>query len=394
MEKFTISRDDTVYEAFADVVKTTSGVLVCTYRESNAHYLQCGDNFSGFARIAIRRSLDGGLHWGPRQVVCGTEDLYEGPGYNCSRLLACRDGSVILIVDRFPPLARGAYVYDEAQVCREGNFRCIIYRSNDDGATWTGPEETDVLGGVPSIKELRNGNLLVGTTLFEAGREFQAVWRSEDGGKTWTGPVAIEHDDGYGYSEGDFVELDDGTIVIYLREDKEGFTGWRSYSRDGGVSWQRPVRCRMLACRGRPSAGLLSSGEVFITYRVGLPKVSVNRSLAMFVETQQWASHGDDLAEVYPSEDMQRFQMLDSDRNLVSDTGYSGWVELDNGDVLVVNYINDDAPRAFIRGYIVSRRDWVLTPPGGMPWVPKGNPTMAVEQIEASARLFQASRQK
>ena len=243
-------------------------------------------------------------------------------------------------------------------------------------------------------QELGNGDLLVGTTTWLQGRQMQTVWRSTNAGQTWTGPVPIEYDGDYQFSEGDFVELDDGTIVLYLREDREGFTGWRSYSRDGGVSWEKPVRCRMLACRGRPSVGLLSSGEVFITYRVGLPGVSTNRTLAIFAETQQWAGHGDDLAGIYKCPDAQHFMMIDADRNLVSDSAYSGWVELDNGDILIVNYINDDAPRAQIRGYILSRRDWVLTPPGGMPWVGKGQWDMDAEQIKVSAELYQNAPQR
>ena len=104
----------------------------------------------------------------------------------------------------------------------------------------------------------------------------------------------------------------------------------------------------MLACRGRPSVGLLSSGEVFITYRIAMPKISGPRALALFVESQEWSIHGDDLSEPFNSQEMQRFQIIDVDRNLVTDSGYSGWVELDDGSILVVNYINEDAPRAFI----------------------------------------------
>lgn len=37
MQKLTVSRDDDVYEAFADIARTPDGILVCTYRESMAH---------------------------------------------------------------------------------------------------------------------------------------------------------------------------------------------------------------------------------------------------------------------------------------------------------------------------------------------------------------------
>ena len=41
-----------------------------------------------------------------------------------------------------------------------------------------------------------------------------------------------------------------------------------------------------------------------------------------------------------------RTVILDTDRSVHRDCAYSGWVELDNGDIYVVDYINDDAPLA------------------------------------------------
>ena len=42
---------------------------------------------------------------------------------------------------------------------------------------------------------------------------------------------------------------------------------------------------------------------------------------------------------------------LDLDASPFADSGYTGWVEYERGRFLVVNYINDDAPMAQIRGY-------------------------------------------
>ena len=270
---------------------------------------------------------------------------------------------------------------DEGSVCN------IIFRRTDDGKTWSTAQETSINTGiVPSIKELSNGDLLLGVS--NPNRGGQLVHRSEDGGVTWNDYVSVPFDGELDLNEGDFVELDNGVIVLYMREDNEGFTGWRSYSNDGGRSWSKAVRCRMLACRGRPSVGLLSTGEVFITYRIAMPKISGPRALALFVESQEWSLHGDDLSDSFNSEEMQRFQIIDVDRNLVTDSGYSGWVELDDGSILVVNYINEDAPRAFIRGYILNRRDWILSPPGNIDWVGKGNIDMDDRQIDVGSKAY------
>ena len=37
MQRIVVSRDDSIYEAFADIAQTPDGTLLCTYRESMAH---------------------------------------------------------------------------------------------------------------------------------------------------------------------------------------------------------------------------------------------------------------------------------------------------------------------------------------------------------------------
>ena len=53
---------------------------------------------------------------------------------------------------------------------------------------------------------------------------------------------------------------------------------------------------------------------------------------------------------------------LDYDRSPESDTGYSGWVHFDNGEIYIVNYIVDDAPNDQIRGYSLRLEDFTLAP--------------------------------
>ena len=50
---------------------------------------------------------------------------------------------------------------------------------------------------------------------------------------------------------------------------------------------------------------------------------------------------------------------LDLDaNNLGADSGYASWVEYERGKILAVNYINDDAPMAQIRGYRFGLEDF------------------------------------
>ena len=86
--------------------------------------------------------------------------------------------------------------------------------------------------------------------------------------------------------------------------------------------------------------------------------------------------------------------VLDVDRSVHRDAGYSGWVELPSGDIFVVDYINDDAPLAQIRGYLVRRSDYLLFPEGDLPWLhPSGQPFREITVSMAKQR-YQKNRNK
>ncbi len=375
MQTITVSRNDEIYEAFADVARAADGTLVCTYRESMGH------SSRPFSRVIVRRSFDRGLTWGPRQVVVERteEETARGLGrLNCSRIAACGDGTLLLVVDLL--LRETFEEYLEPHPCMN-----LLLRSRDHGATWEGPEETGLTEGiVPSIKELSNGDLIIGVTEQWPGPkgvedyvEAPTCFLSGDQGRTWDGPFRIPDPEGspwtgrpWRLNEGDFAEMDDGTLVCYLREDGEGLSGWKSFSRDGGRSWSTPVRTRMTSCLGRPSVGRLRSGEVAVTYRVAC---GLSTSLGLYVETAAEALRGAPAPggapadpEQYQGETEARFAFLDNDRALSADSGYSGWVQLPDGALYVVNYVTDDAPRAHIRGYRVDREDWYLFPEGAI----------------------------
>ena len=51
---------------------------------------------------------------------------------------------------------------------------------------------------------------------------------------------------------------------------------------------------------------------------------------------------------------------IDFDRSHVSDSGYTGWVQFDDGEIYVVNYIVDDSPKAFIKGYSFRAEEFLI----------------------------------
>jgi len=419
MQKFTIARDDHIYSCFPDIARTPAGTLVCVYRESMGHAP------FPFSRLAVRRSLDQGQTWMDRQIifecvaspqsieehrswlesdalagyeesrgrVC--EDWQIGSSINCSRLTCLADGTLFLIADFAS--------WDEKRQCHWTNR---IWRSSDDGITWEGPELARLPEGlVPSVNQLRDGQIMVGLTR-EGKKLTQFVCRSSDGGHTWTEPVDIPDPQDLNICEGSFLELDDGLIVGILRSTC-GDQGYKVFSEDGGMTWRGPFETHLVGLEGRPKAGLLSSGEVCITYRHGAP----NEYLAMHVVTQAGIcvekkgrllkrqptpddlpeSQGKGLPEYMTHYYPGRTFYIDIDRSVHRDSGYSGWVQLDNGDVYVADYINDDAPLAQIRGYRISRSDYILFPEGDLPWLhPSWQPFRAITSalVERQKNLF------
>ena len=261
-------------------------------------------------------------------------------------------------------------------------------------------------GYQPAPTELRDGRLLLGQDIPGKG---PAACFSVDQGKSWSGltflPVTAEDQ----ICEVSFVELDDGALVGFgrnlTREQRQvPSTALKVISRDGGRTWSGPFQTWLMGCEGRPKAGLLRSGEVCITYRCDMP----NELLAMHLMTQPAAAseamgqlvERKPLPEDVPGEEARsrgearpwymtsyypgRTIILDVDRSVHRDNGYSGWVQLDNGDIFVVDYIHDDAPLAQIRGYRVSRADIIMFPEGDLPWLhPSWQPFRAITRSMA-----------
>ncbi len=348
VNKSIVSRDDRLSRFGPDIVTTKDGTLVCAFRESDTyprrdpviHHLPGKPG----SRVSIVRSFDEGATWGPVEPVCGLSP--EEGSANCPRLCRLPDGSILLVVDVSPGGSQ------EEMARARGIW---LWRSKDSGKTWEGPEKTPVYGSVPSLKQLRDGTLLCGTSTWnEMGEEKMMVHRSGDLGLTWEGPVSAAEETDQNFSEGDFVELDNGVIVCYLREEKHPPNSLKTLSEDGGRTWQGPYRTGLLSCLGRPAAGLLRSGEVVVTYRC-----DYSGMFCMYVESQEKA------AEKTPLEGrvFGRNLMLDMDRGAVGHYGYSGWTQLHCGDIFVVQHIIDDTPPArHVRGYRIERRDWTMTP--------------------------------
>ena len=354
IEKHIVSRDDSIYEAFPDVALTRSGKLVCVFAECTHH------RDRGYTQIALTTSVDRGRTWLPKRPLCDAlrGDPKTDPWWNCPRISALSDGRLAVMCDRIAGR--------EQHIGGEQSNR--LWLSEDEGETWGDPLVTPAYGIVPDqLVELRSGphrgrwvvaaHARLGTA--EVPLWSQRCWLTDDEGATWSGPVKIAQVPGLQLCEGGIVELPEGELVCFMRENSgQGQGAYKSISTDGGQSWEGPFRFPLPGCH-RPVPGMLQSGLAMVTHRFmqggrGWVGWWTQNLFAGLTDVESCLARRREDAHT-------RIMPLDFDRHPESDTGYSGWVQFEDGEIYVVNYILDDAPKGQIRGYSFGEDDFLLT---------------------------------
>jgi sialidase-1 len=147
-------------------------------------------------------------------------------------------------------------------------------------------------------------------------------------------------------------------LVAFHRENSgQGWDCFKTTSPDQGESWSTAVAFPLPGCH-RPVAGLLRDGRILITHRFmqgGQGWVGWWTQNLFAALTDRESVLADTREDAHT-----RILPIDFDRSPESDTGYSGWVQFDDGEIYIVNYILDDAPKGQIRGYSLRLEDFVL----------------------------------
>ena len=354
MEQFVISRDDEIYEAFPDVALTQAGRLVCVFAECTHH------RDRSYTCVMVTHSDDRGRTWTPKRPLSDElrGDPKVNPWWNCPRVTCLSDGRLVVVCDRISGRGEGSIGGEQSN---------WLWISDDDGDSWSGPTPTPVIGIVPDqLVELRHGEH-AGRWLLSAHTKLPPVetplwsvrtWISDDAGATWSNAYRIAESPDLQLCEESVVELPGGDLVCFLRENSsQGLDAYKCISTDGGENWQGPYRFPLPGCH-RPVAGVLNNGLLMITHRFmqggkGWVGWWTQNFFAALTDVESCLARRREDAHA-------RILPIDFDRSLESDTGYSGWVQFDDGEIYIVNYIVDDAPKAQIRGYALWIKDFYL----------------------------------
>ncbi|NLL84546.1 MAG: exo-alpha-sialidase [Lentisphaerae bacterium] len=344
IQKFTVSHDPDIYQAWPDVALTPSGRLVCVFAECKHHVDR------SYTRIMLCDSTDRGRTWSSKRPL--TEGTGAGEAfYNCPRITQMRDGRLCVVVDRCPQ--------GEVKV-RSMYAISLLYFSADEGVTWSEPVATPLHGIVPDrLLELSDGRWIISAHHYEDDFLTQFMRYSDDQGQTWSDRITVAKQAGLNLCEVSILPVGKEVLVAFMRENS--FLGWdckKTISHDRGETWGPVIDFPLPGCH-RPVAGWLQGGHIMITHRFlqggkgWLGKWTQNLFAALSDEASALATARNDSAV--------RILPVDFDRSPLSDTGYSGWVQFDDGEIYIVNYIVDDAiDKGQIRGYSLRMEDFVL----------------------------------
>lgn len=341
IEKYVVSNDKTIYEAWPDIVMTKSGKLICVFSECKHH----GDRDQ--ARIVYKESLDKGKTWSEKIPL--TEKSTSENYYNCARISKLPDDTLVIIVD--------FVIKNESH-----NAKTYMWKSIDDGKTWKGPFDTPSQGIVPDkLLVLKSGRWILSSHFLDISinKLVQYLWYSDDSGITWSDRITVAKDERYNLCEASILEVEDNVLVAFLRENSwEGYDCFKAFSYDGGETWDGVYKIPIPGCH-RPVTGFLSDGRILMTYRFiqggkqGWGRTTQNFMGCIFdKQTALEKERRQQQTRIFP---------IDYDRNPKADLGYSGWVQFEDGTMYVVNYLLDDEPKGQIRGYTFKIEDFLFS---------------------------------
>jgi hypothetical protein len=170
------------------------------------------------------------------------------------------------IVDRarkFAPWARG-------------KGRTVVHFSPDNGASWWDTRQIETAPysggyGLRGAAEIRDGRLILPLNDIP---DYQRIFvvASSDQGRSWGPPILAAWSPDHLFTEPDLIELDDGRLLLVLRDDRTGHL-FSTLSKDGGGSWDD---ARQTPIVGYPPHLLkLPDGSVLCTYGHRKPDYSI-----------------------------------------------------------------------------------------------------------------------
>ena len=254
------------YPGWPWVTRTGKG-LVCVFRDDGIH------RFSPTGKVLWTFSRDHGKTWAPARVVVDQPEVDD------------RNAAVAELPDGTLMVAYNTYTKDRVS-------QAMVTRSNDHGATWTRPLPIADLDartrGAPIA--LTSGDVLI--PIYKDQGNGSIAARSGDGGKSWD----LSHVSDTGGFVGDewvVLEVERGRIIGIIRNNgaRDGHF-WKTESRDGGRTWDVPVKTNVRDARSRSPAHLDLNGKTPLLTYADRRNVSVSMVRTDDADFRRWDVEG------------------------------------------------------------------------------------------------------
>jgi sialidase-1 len=203
---------------------------------------------AGDIDLVLRRSSDDGKTWGQLQVV------WDDDGNTCGNPCPIVDretGTIWLLLTHNLGEDKEAQIVDGKS---KGSRTVWVSKSSDDGESWSKPVDitfetkqkdwTWYATGPGVGIQLKSGRLLIPCDNKVAGTKARQshVITSDDHGKTWKLGGVVEPN----CNESQAVELSDGSVLLNMRSYEANKLRLIATSKDGGVTFTKPVEDKTL----------------------------------------------------------------------------------------------------------------------------------------------------
>lgn len=231
------------------------GTYYCMWQQSER------DEDTPDSRVMLSVSSDGKSWSDPSVLVQPAEDYFASPGG------WLRSG------DTLTALVNYIYAPDRS----DGGKVCYI--STADGISWTAPCPVRMADGAPVEGIFEQdplplpGGRITGAVHFRSGNVLCPVYTDDPSGVKGWKKAAFPEGEGRPIEPSQYV-TEDGTLVMFMRDQKSSFVKLYSISKDKGESWTAPMKTDIPDSRSKQCAGNLPDGKAFW---VGNPTGSKSR---------------------------------------------------------------------------------------------------------------------
>lgn len=268
---FISGTEGSAFYRIPSLVTTNKGTLIAVCDARIERWNDAPNNID----LAMKRSFDNGKTWTPIKIIADYPG--EEAAGDASMLVDKQNGTIWLFFDYIVPKEgfKPEMLKDFKLAEDYDKWRTIYFyamKSDDDGETWSKPidltqlkkPEWDYLVTAPGNGiQTKSGRLIIPTY---SSRNLiisacQVVY-SDDHGKTWKIGNSIGEYNG----EPQIVELEDGTLMMNMRQVKQKGHRMSTLSKDGGLNWSIPVDETALP---EPGFGCMASFVRFTTKQEG-----------------------------------------------------------------------------------------------------------------------------